>query len=86
VGGAIGLSVLATLATGRTGDLRAGGESAAAALNSGYHLAYLVGAALVVGALVAAIGVLRPAPAAEAEAAGDPEPAWTPDSGLSQAA
>jgi EmrB/QacA subfamily drug resistance transporter len=61
VGGAIGLAVLATLATERTDGLRAGGDSTASALNSGYHLAYLIGAALVVVAIVAAIGVLRPA-------------------------
>ncbi len=40
VGGAIGLAVLATLASQRTGD-----ATGAAALNSGYHLAYLIGAA-----------------------------------------
>ena len=41
VGGAIGLAVLATLATERTGSLVAGGTAHAAALNGGYHLAYL---------------------------------------------
>ena len=44
VGGAIGLAVLATLATERTDHLLDGGHSNASALNSGYHLAYLVGA------------------------------------------
>ncbi len=44
VGGAIGLAVLATLATDRSDNLRADGESVASALNSGYHLAYLLGA------------------------------------------
>ncbi len=86
VGGAIGLAVLATLATARTDDVRAGGESVAAALNAGYHVAYLVGAALVVGALVAAIGVLRPAVAAEAEVAAEPEPGWAPEPSYSQVA
>src|SRR5207248_4215931 len=57
VGGAIGLAVLATLATDRTKGLRADGESIASALNSGYHLAYLVGAALVAVALVVAVTV-----------------------------
>ena len=47
VGGAIGLAVLATLATERTDSLESSGETAAAALNSGYHLAYLIGAALI---------------------------------------
>ena len=43
VGGAIGLAVLATLASERTDSLRADGESVANALNSGYHVAYVVG-------------------------------------------
>ena len=59
VGGAIGLAVLATLATGRTGSLLADGESHAAALNSGFHLAYLIGAILVAVAFVVAVSVLR---------------------------
>jgi EmrB/QacA subfamily drug resistance transporter len=59
VGGAIGLAVLATLATERSDALRADGESVNAALNGGYHLAYLIGAALVVAAIVAAVRVLR---------------------------
>jgi EmrB/QacA subfamily drug resistance transporter len=59
VGGAIGLAVLATLATERTDGLRADGESLNSALNSGYHLAYLIGAALVAMAIIAALGVLR---------------------------
>ena len=61
VGGAIGLAVLATLATERTDALRADGEAAAVALNGGFHLAYLIGAALVVVALGLAVGVLRSA-------------------------
>jgi EmrB/QacA subfamily drug resistance transporter len=60
VGGAIGLAVLATLATERTSGLLADGEPTAAALNSGYHLAYLIGAALVVVAIAVAAVVLRP--------------------------
>jgi hypothetical protein len=67
VGGAIGLAVLATLATERTDSLRAAGESSAAALNSGYHLAYLIGAALVMLAIAAAVFVLRPEELARAE-------------------
>jgi EmrB/QacA subfamily drug resistance transporter len=66
IGGAIGLAVLATLATERTDGLRADGESAAAALNSGYHLAYLIGAVLVAVALVVAFAVLRKEPPAGA--------------------
>ncbi len=86
VGGAIGLAILATLATGRTDDLEAAGAAHEAALNSGFHLAYLVGAGLVAIALVIAIAVLREVdPAAargapqegEGEPAGEPEPAYS---------
>jgi MFS family permease len=59
VGGALGLAVLATLATDRTDSLRADGDSVTSALNSGYHLAYLVGAALVAVAVVIAVQVIR---------------------------
>jgi EmrB/QacA subfamily drug resistance transporter len=62
VGGAIGLAVLATLAAERTNTLLDSGTSHAAALNSGFHLAYLVGAGLVAVALAIAIFVLRPEP------------------------
>jgi len=60
VGGAIGLAVLATFATERTDSLVADGEPAAYALNSGFHLAYLIGAALIGVAIVLAVTVLRP--------------------------
>ncbi|HEX6116123.1 MAG TPA: DHA2 family efflux MFS transporter permease subunit [Solirubrobacterales bacterium] len=60
VAGAIGLAVLATLASERTDGLAAAGESAAAALNGGYHLAYLVGAALMAIAVGVAFVVLNP--------------------------
>jgi EmrB/QacA subfamily drug resistance transporter len=75
VGGALGLAVLATLAGERTGNLRDAGESVSSALNGGYHLAYLLAAALTLVALMIAGLVLRerrqPAAAAarEAEAA-----------------
>jgi EmrB/QacA subfamily drug resistance transporter len=73
VGGAIGLAVLATLATERTDGLRADGETVASALNSGYHLAYLIGAALVGIAIVAALVVLRSETPAMAHDENDPE-------------
>jgi EmrB/QacA subfamily drug resistance transporter len=60
VGGAIGLAVVTTFATERTEGLLADGESAASALTSGYHLAYLIGAGLVAVALVIALTVIRP--------------------------
>jgi MFS family permease len=59
VGGALGLAVLATLAATETEGLRATGHSAAAALNGGYHLAYLVGAGLVLVAIGVAFAVLQ---------------------------
>jgi EmrB/QacA subfamily drug resistance transporter len=75
VGGAVGLAVLATLSTERTERLLADGENAASALNSGYHLAYLIGAALTVVAIVVAFVVLRSPKAQGAEAE---EPAAEP--------
>ncbi|HEX2129489.1 MAG TPA: MFS transporter [Solirubrobacterales bacterium] len=59
VGGAIGLAVLATLASERTSSLEAAGKSTAEALNGGYHLAYIVGAVLVLVALGIAGWVLE---------------------------
>jgi EmrB/QacA subfamily drug resistance transporter len=46
VGGAIGLAVLATLAAARTVAVSGGAAADAGALNDGYHLAFLVAAAL----------------------------------------
>jgi len=84
VGGAIGLAVLATLATERTDSQLADGASKLAALNSGYHLAYVVGAV----ATVIAVTVLKPVPMPSPEAmaaaadtdpqtAGEREPAYS---------
>lgn len=86
VGGAVGLAVLATLSTERTDSLLADGVSNAAALNSGYHVAYLIGAGLVALALAIVVFVIRPTPmpapheatATEAEqTGGEPEPAYS---------
>jgi EmrB/QacA subfamily drug resistance transporter len=83
VGGAFGLAVLATLASERTDGLLGGGTSHDAALNSGYHLAYLIGAVLTVAAVVVAVVVLRPEKATAAEGAdadsrcGAAEPAYS---------
>jgi EmrB/QacA subfamily drug resistance transporter len=73
VGGAIGLAVLATLATERTDGLLADGESAASALNSGYHLAYLIGAALVLVAIIVAVVALRSQKPEAAQEGTEPE-------------
>ncbi len=60
VGGALGLAVLATLSTDRTGGLLDDGEATASALTSGYHLAFIVGVGLVVAAIAVALAVLEP--------------------------
>jgi EmrB/QacA subfamily drug resistance transporter len=78
VGGAIGLATLATLATGRTSALRADGETINVALNSGFHLAYLIGAALVAVAFAIAVGVMRSARAPQAHGAPSAEPICEP--------
>ncbi|MCO5397593.1 DHA2 family efflux MFS transporter permease subunit [Ralstonia soli] len=44
MGGALGLAILASLAAARTEGLAAAGADATAALNGGYHLAFLLGA------------------------------------------
>ena len=72
VGAAIGLAVLATLSETRTENLLAEGEDRLAALTGGYHVGFIVGAALVGIAIVVAVTVLREArpamhPAADAE-------------------
>ena len=74
VGGALGLAVLATLSTTRTDNLLAEGESRAQALVDGYHLAFWIGAALVVLAFAIAVTVLKQEPTeSEAEAEGEGE-------------
>jgi EmrB/QacA subfamily drug resistance transporter len=69
VGGALGLAVLATLSSTRSDSLIGDGHSRASALTSGYHLAFLVGAGLVVAAIVTALTVLQPEEQAEKQAA-----------------
>ena len=82
VGGALGLAVLATVSSTRSDTLIDRGESTASALTSGYHLAFLIGAALVALAIIIAIAVLEPTERAEERAAGGPreeagEPAYS---------
>jgi EmrB/QacA subfamily drug resistance transporter len=76
MGGALGLAVLASLASSHTDGLLASGDGPLAALNGGYGLAFLVGAgfaaaAAVLGALLLRAG--RPAAAPE-----DDEPLAVP--------
>jgi MFS family permease len=60
VGGAIGLAVLATLASTRTGDLLAAGQSAPQAMTEGYQLAFLIATILTVAAIAVALTMLTP--------------------------
>ncbi len=75
VGGALGLAVLATLSATRSDSLIEGGEATASALTSGYHLAFLIGAGLVLAAIVVAVTVLQPEEQAEKRVAAEAEPA-----------
>lgn len=59
VGAALGLAVLATLSTMRTGQLAAAGASMTAALSGGFHLAWAISAGLGITALVIAAVMLR---------------------------
>jgi len=70
MGGALGLAVLASLAASRTNHLVASGAHELPALTSGYHVAFVVGAAFAL--LAAGIGALvlktkAPAPQGHAE-------------------
>jgi len=76
MGGALGLAVLASLASSRTDSLASDGEEALAALNGGFHAAFLLGAVFLTAAIVVGAALLRAAPAgAGAEAPAAPEPA-----------
>lgn len=81
VGGALGLAILATLASTHSAALRASGSAEAEALTGGYRLAFVVGLGLALGALAVAVFVIRPAsapqdaPASERAAEPEGEPA-----------
>ncbi len=64
MGGALGLAVLASIAAKRSG-----GATSPSALTSGYHLAFLVGAAFAIGAVVLGVTLMR------SGGAGAPHPA-----------
>ena len=74
VGAALGLAVLATLSASRTDSLTTSGEPSAAALTSGYQLAFWVGAGLGLAALVVALVVVKGDAATGAEAEPGTEP------------
>jgi EmrB/QacA subfamily drug resistance transporter len=79
VGGALGLAVLATLSTTHTNTLVSEGHSLTSSLVSGYHLAFTLGAILVVAAIAAAALLLR---SGGAEAVSEELPAEAPDGEL----
>ncbi|MFG3347258.1 MFS transporter [Streptomyces sp. NPDC048018] len=59
IGMAVGVAVLSTLAAARTEALTAAGRPTPEALTGGYHLAFAVGAGLLVAAFAAALLLLR---------------------------
>jgi MFS family permease len=61
MGGALGLSVLASLAASRTDTLTADGDGHLAALTGGYHAAFVVGAIFAVSAVAIGVSLLRTA-------------------------
>lgn len=61
MGGALGLAVLASLASARTDRLTASGAQALAALNGGYHMAFVVGAVFAAAAGLLGVLLLRSA-------------------------
>ena len=73
MGGAVGLAILASLADSRHGNLLASDHGPLAALNGGYHVAFLVGAAFLVASAVVATALLHvEAPQAHAAEVGGP--------------
>jgi EmrB/QacA subfamily drug resistance transporter len=76
MGGAVGLAGLASLAASRSDTLLASGEAPLAALNSGYHIAFVVGAIFLVAASIGAVLLRVAAPQAHgAHEAPDTTPA-----------
>jgi len=73
VGGALGLAVLATLATSRTQHLAASGTGHIDALVGGYHLAFWVATALVAVAAAIAAALLTRTATTDAHPAAHPE-------------
>jgi EmrB/QacA subfamily drug resistance transporter len=73
VAGALGLAVLGTIATDRTQSLQAAHSSLVGAQLSGYHLAFVIGAASVATGIVAALVLLRPRRTPEPEVAAVPD-------------
>jgi hypothetical protein len=68
MGGALGLAVLASIASSRTSGLRSSGDTELAALTGGYHVAFLVGAIFAFAAAATGTALLRVAKPAHAPA------------------
>jgi MFS family permease len=71
MGGALGLAILASLATYRTEDLLHTGATSSVALTGGYHAAFLVGALVAALAAILAATLLRTGSATSLPAAED---------------
>jgi EmrB/QacA subfamily drug resistance transporter len=69
MGGALGLAILASLAAARTNSLLASGSAHLAALNGGYHIAFLTGAVFAATAAVLSAALLRTGSAEALESA-----------------
>ncbi len=72
MGGALGLAILASLATSRTDTLLASGDSMPTALTGGYHLAFLAGAAFAFAGASLGGGLIRAERPAEMHAEAEP--------------
>ena len=76
VSGALGLAVLGTIATNHSRALIGHGDPLAGSLVSGYHLAFVIAAVIVVAGIAVALVVLRPGRRARGVSVGEPlEPA-----------
>jgi EmrB/QacA subfamily drug resistance transporter len=78
MGGALGLAILASLAASRTSSLLATGQDPVAAINGGYHVAFVVGAVFAVAAAVLGAVLLRPG-LPGAEPGGEADDGITPE-------
>jgi EmrB/QacA subfamily drug resistance transporter len=72
VGAALGLAILATLASSRTDSLLGDGDAAPVALTGGYTLAFTIASGFIVVAIAIAVVVLKPERAKASEPAREP--------------
>jgi EmrB/QacA subfamily drug resistance transporter len=75
MGGALGLAILASLAAARTAELGAAGDALPIALNGGYHVAFILGAAFAAAAALLGALVLRSGLQPQGDPHGAPVPA-----------